>query len=1488
MWAENSYKEIIRTVKRTIIILLYSLVALYLGVVTMLNIPYFQRKMTVIVTQQLEEFLDTKLTIGRIDIGLMNRIIIDRLEVKDQRNKPLLGIPRFSASFEWLPLFQGKISIRSVQLYGVHVALYKRSEKEALNCQFLIDAFSSKEPSEKSLLDFRINSLLIRQGSLSYDLFSKPRVPEKFDASHVKITDLSATLSLKHYSSDSLNFSLKRMSFKEQSGFVLSRLKFFLIANRDEASVNRFEIRLPHSAVALSDVRATYKGLENSEQLGDSLFFSFGVLPSTVLLSDLAPFAPVLAKFTSPLHTEMLVDGKMNYLNVRDIHFYSSYNSAKAVDLRGDLHLRDLLRESDSYIAASLRNATLSAEEINQLSRNLVQHGVKVPPILGRIGSLSARADLRGYSGDLTAECALLSESGEVNSVLRCRRQQDEYRISFDLTGENLDLKRLLDTDELGKTSLTAQTEMIVRKDRFTSLQTKGTIQSLEYLKYNYQNIVFDGTYDHRGFDGLISLHDPNGRVDINGRFDLEEKIKEYHLSAKVQGFNPHNLNLTKEYEGSEFSFLLDLDFKGNKLNDMLGTINMDSTDIRLPDKRYLVSHMDLHAYHENGIRKVFFNSPFAEADIQGRFDYTTLPVSLLNMLKQYTPSLLSQTGHVTPKNDFKFSVQLHETGVLTDLFTLPFTIHDNSTFHGFIDDDTHTMRLQGDFPDLSYGNARLKDISLYCTNTPESFDCNVSGNALMKDGSLLNMALLAKAQDDQVQASFEWDNKAEIEYKGKMSASAFLRKSPYSKHLLADITILPTEVILEDSVWNVEKAVIQIDSSRINISGFCLKHGQQQLKVSGSLSKEEHDFLTADLQNIRLGYVFDVINFHPVEFEGSATGTATAYQVLSSPRINASLRVKDFLFNEALLGDLDITGGFDAENDAITLNASMKEEGLSATRVVGAVHPKRKDLDLEINAEGTNLAFIQPYVESIISGVNGRAHGDFRLFGGFKSLAIEGKGKADASFHVDVLGVSYHLNDSVVSFPDRFIFNKAHITDREGHNGVVDGMLRHNHFKDFTYSLQIQSDDMMILNKRETFDLPFYGKVYARGNATLTGNTQRLDVSAGMTTSDQTEFCYKLTSATTASNSAFVQFASHRDSEGDSLSGNSMIYPSVPENEAMDVRLNLLIDVTPQATMKVIVDPRAGDYMSCTGIGSIRMDFFNKGDLRMFGTYTVSQGIYKFSLQEVIRKEFTIRSGSFVSFNGDPYRANCNLNTSYTVNAVSLRDLGNDVISVLPNTQTSVRVNCLMDVTGMISSPEISLGLELPNENEEVQRVVRNFISTDDQMNMQILYLLGIGKFYTPDYANKTGQNSDAMSAVLSSTLSGQLNNMLSQMINSNKWNFGVNGTTGEEGWTDMEFQGMLSGQLLNNRLLINGNFGYRDNSMVNSNQQSNFIGDFDIEYLLTKTGDVRLKAYNKSNDRYSTKTNLNTQGIGVLYKKDFNSWWDFLPWRNKKKNKK
>jgi hypothetical protein len=79
----------------------------------------------------------------------------------------------------------------------------------------------------------------------------------------------------------------------------------------------------------------------------------------------------------------------------------------------------------------------------------------------------------------------------------------------------------------------------------------------------------------------------------------------------------------------------------------------------------------------------------------------------------------------------------------------------------------------------------------------------------------------------------------------------------------------------------------------------------------------------------------------------------------------------------------------------------------------------------------------------------------------------------------------------------------------------------------------------------------------------------------------------------------------------------------------------------------------------------------------------------------------------------------------------------------------------------------------------------------------------------------------------------------------------------------------------MLNNRLLFNGQFGYRDNA---TRANPSFIGDFDLQYLLYPNGNLALKVYNQTNDRYFTKSSLNTQGIGIIMKKDFNGLRDLF----------
>ena len=201
------------------------------------------------------------------------------------------------------------------------------------------------------------------------------------------------------------------------------------------------------------------------------------------------------------------------------------------------------------------------------------------------------------------------------------------------------------------------------------------------------------------------------------------------------------------------------------------------------------------------------------------------------------------------------------------------------------------------------------------------------------------------------------------------------------------------------------------------------------------------------------------------------------------------------------------------------------------------------------------------------------------------------------------------------------------------------------------------------------------------------------------------------------------------------------------------------------------------------------------------------------------------------------------------------------------------------MNVSGDMRSPEISFDLDFPTLTQDTYRKVRSIVSTDDMMNRQIIYLLALNRFYTPDYMEATRGNE--LVSVASSTISSQLSNMLGQL--SDKFSIAPSFRSDRGDFSDVEVDVALSSQLLNNRLLLNGNFGYRDKSL----NDNSFIGDFDIEYLLNRSGSIRLKAYNRYNDQnYYLKSALTTQGVGVVFKRDFDYLFDFVRRLRKKKN--
>ena len=1396
-----------------------------------------------------------------------------------------------------MPFFKGKISISSVQLFGFNINLQKKTPDSPPNFKFVLDAFASNDTVKKdNSLDLRINSILIRRGRMAYHVLSEEETPGKFNAKHIHLQNIIANISLKALSKDSINLGIKRLSLDEKvSGFSLKKMSLKLVANSRQTSIDNFAIELPETSLKLDTIHLIYDSLKAFDRFTEQVRFSFRTLPSQITLKDISPFLPALSHFKEPISLDMEVKGTVNQLTCSHLEITADNRQFR---LKGDVALQDLSHPQDAYVFGTLSELTATTRGVGFLVRNLSHDYNGVPPVLERLGNVSFRGEVSGYFTDIVTYGQLHTDLGGVNMDLKLSSDKSKGLFAYSGAVKTTDYKlgKLLANEQLGEITFNLDVHGRHVTDRLPVVELKGLIASVDYSRYRYENITLDGEYKQGGFNGKVALDDPNGSIYLNGDVNVSSRIPTFNFQAIINKLRPHDLNLTSKYPDTEFSLKLRANFTGGSVDEMIGEINVDSLEFMSPEKQYFMNNMNIRASKQNNENQLRLTSEFLTASVEGKFQYHTLPASILNIMRKYVPSLiLPPKKPIETHNNFQFDIHIYNTDILSTIFDIPLTVYTHSTLKGYFNDPLQRLRVEGYFPRLQYKNNFIESGMILCENPSDHIRARVRLTNLKKKGAV-NLSLDAQAKDDNISTTLNWGNSAAVTYSGQLAAVAkFLRTEGEKPLLKAMVEVKPTDIILNDTLWQIHPSQVVVDSGKVDVNNFYFSHQDRYVRINGRLSDNPQDSVKVDLKDINMGYVFDIASISDdVNFEGDATGTAYASGVFKKPVMNTRLFIKNFSLNQGRLGDLNIYGEWDNENRGIRLDASIKDISTTPSRVTGIIHPLKPEsgLDLNIEANELNLKFLEHYMKSIANDIKGRATGKVHFYGKFKGLNLDGAVMTNASMNFDILNTHFAIKDTILLAPTGLTFNNIHISDMEGHSGRMNGYLHFQHFKNLNYRFEIQANNMLVMNTKESTDMPFYGTVYGTGNALLTGNAiQGLDVNVAMTTNRNSIFTYINGSVASATSNQFIKFVDKtpRRTIQDSIQIISYYEQlqqkrqEAEEEQKTDIRLNILVDATPDATMKIIMDPVAGDYISGKGTGNIRTEFYNKGDVKMFGSYQINQGVYKFSLQEVIRKDFVIKNGSTITFNGAPLDANLDIQASYTVNSASLNDLIPEESSSIIQ-QPNVKVNCIMNLSGILVRPTIKLGIELPNERDEVQTLVRNYISTEEQMNMQILYLLGIGKFYTEDARNN--QNSNVMSSVLSSTLSGQLNNALSQVFETNNWNIGTNLSTGDKGWTDMEVEGILSGQLLNNRLLINGNFGYRDNPMANTN----FVGDFEAEWLINRSGDIRLKAYNETNDRYYTKTNLTTQGVGIMYKKDFNKWSDLFFWnkwklRNKRK---
>ena len=1442
----------------------WTVVSLYLLIAVMVHIPYVQQSLASGVASVISSKLNTRVEIGRVDLGFLNRLVIDNTTIYDQGGKPMVRAARLAVRIDLLQLVEGRIRISSAQVFSTHFTLYRANAASAPNFQFALDALASKDSTKaKTPLDLSVNSFIMRHCSVKYDQLDRPHTPGRFNPAHFHITNIGTYIRLYALTDDSLNVALNTLSATEQSGVKVDAMSLSLVAGGSECRLRDLSLRLPHSHIAIADITARYRRLADGKVDMGSLRYSALVKSASITPSDLSPVVPQLADYRNPLQLRLSASGTAKRVNVDRLQITSPSGELSA--------------SADGWYEASKPHASWSVN-IHDLHSSL-----KILQPLSYVG-------LRGSascttSGVITTAGVVNTDAGsaDVNMTLSANRH-----FSGTLAASDIALGTLLNDSRLGDVSASLSLSGSLPKGKRPTVTAEGEVSKFAYNGYTYSNININGSYADNTVKGSLIIDDPNISLVAQGEYADLGKGKQLVVEAQLDHFRPSVTRLTDKWGDAVFSSSITADLQASGVNDSKGVVTIGHFRMQSSSDTCTINNLQVRGGFDSHEHYLVMESDFGYAMLTGHFNYSSLVSSVTSQIGRHIPVIAPKNKDYEGDNNFTLIAHLNSTKWMRPLLGVPLDIRRPLLLRTNVSDASKSMVVECEAPLFIYDGATFSHANVNLHSHADSLICSAEVKKHQDNGDILDLSTRCNAADNLVDMSLGWLNEGKS--RGCLNATSSFGKNSQGV-TYAHVVVKPSDLTIGDKTWLVKSSDIHYTPKHIDIREFTIAHDRQHIIVNGTASASKSDSLHIDLNGIDVRYVLDLVNFHAVDFDGSASGKALIVAPFGDMSAHADLTVRDFLFESGRMGVLSANVNWNKQESQIDIDAIANDGDDARTIIKGYVSPKRDYIDLGIQADSTHIDFMHSFTESFISEIDGRAVGKVRLAGPLSTINLTGQLVVNGSAMISPLNCRYTLdNDTVTFVPDEIELKNAVIRDAYGNAGYVNGFIHHKHLTRLSYDLEVAADNLLAYDFRDFGNDTFYGTVFADGTVGIHGRSGYLRMDIDVTPRHGSTFVYNASTNDQISNQEFIKWndvTSLIPNSSSLIPNSSSLIPnssSLIPNSSSDMFINFNINCTPEATIRLLMDSRTNDYITMQGNGMLRATYYNKGAFNLFGTYTLAHGTYGITIQNIIKKNFTFREGGTFVFGGNPYDATLNLQAIHTVNGVSLADLnvGNSF------TNNTIKVNCLMNIGGIARNPQVSFDLDMPTVSSDEKQMIRSVLNSEDELNQQVVYLLGIGRFYPTGTNNSASreqsETSLAMQSLLSGTISSQISSVLNTVIKNDNWNFGANISTGDEGWNNAEYEGTVNGRLLNNRLLINGQFGYRDN--VNT-ANTNFIGDFDIRYLLMPNGNLALKVYNQTNDRYFTKSSLNTQGVGIIMKKDFRSIIDLFG-KKKKKDKK
>ncbi len=1404
--------------------------------------------------------------------------------IEDQNQDTLLYVGNLKLQIDSLNLLSKKVHLGDLNFEDSKIYLSK--DKKGFNYQFLM-GITESETDSVNQWHLTFHNLYIRNSNLKYkDLTTEDTQLNGINFNDINLSKLNLSLVNIQHTDSTTNFWINSASVMEKSGFNIRDFRFkgridrfgfelsdlVFISNHSQIEASKFSIAR-NSQVGIDSL---YSGKNKSilnEYIIDSQFNE-----SMISLTDLSYLIPEIWGMNEPIQFSGGLKGSLSNLKLKKINF----KIGKDTELNADLELRGLPDWKNTFIFFKIYNNTFNFNDLAtvRMPDNYRVKYLKIPTELIDGGILTYQGNFSGFPTDFVAYGILDGSMGKLSTDISIRpKKSGAIDFQGNLNAASFQAGKFLDYSPLGAVSMKIKVDGSRLADKKFNALITGNIDSLYFNKYRIDSIYVDGKARDRSFEGKLKVADNNLKMVFSGKADFEGIIPEFNFASTIERANLVILGLDPDKKLSNLALEVSANFSGDHIDNLNGEIKLDKFRFDREDKRLEFKDFMLRTSNSTIKNAITLRSDIADISIDGNYLFGEFDLTFRDYLHHFLPSAklpFSQRAS-TGKNAFKFDIRIKKAEELSSFFIPGLVVKSPINLSGIIDSDKKILTMDGSINEIVLKNNQAKGFTIKSRNIGNNWLFRIGSTNALLGGTVdvENFSINNTLSHDSLATTVNWSNSAVPTYSGKIDILGIFSRNNTGNNQ-TDVYLNPSKIWIGDSLWQIEKSHLHLDSASIAIDNFSFHHNQEKFRIYGKVADNSSDKINIEFNKVKLSNL-DLILGEEIGIFGELNGNIEIADPYNSLYLRSLLKVSDFTYLEKNFGDIILDNNWDQANKKLNSSLQLVKDSKIGFDLKGYYKPKGDTINYHTTFKDYPLESLLPILNSFANKVEGIGNGSVNITGKLDAPKLNGNVEVkNTLIGIDYTKVVYSLSDTVRFSGDSLIFKNIQISDPEKNKAKFNGVITHNLFNHMSYDMYATTTNMLVLNTSTSDNNYFYGLAHASGGIKISGKVASIRLDLSLKTMPGTLLNVPIENPESVNEYDFIRYIN-----SDTLQRNSKSL--IRKVDSGGLEMNLDLAATTDAKVQMIFRSTVGDAISGYGAGDLSFKYDKEGNFSMYGDYKIDKGDYMFTLQNVLVRKFHIEQGGIIAWNGDPYGAIVDLDALYTlkapINYLLLNYNQNDNSRRIP-------VQCKINLSKKLLNPAVKFDINFPTADERTKDELQQFISTQDDINRQMVSLMVMGQFFTPEYLRGRQDFQSSTGNLVGSTtsdiLSNQLSNWLSQI--SNDFDIGFKYRPGDQVNTNqMEFA--LSTQILNDRVTINGNIG--NNSNLQSNATNPVVGEVEVFVKLNKSGKLQLKAYNRANDHLIYDTSLYKQGIGLSFREEFNSLSELFNHYNSKKIK-